>query len=208
MTWNIQRMEALDAMRQMATASVGCVITEGLEPGRDATPEGNAALLSECLRVSSGPVVWVGVPTVSGRTSLGLLDPVPDIVAHWVIQEHGRIRGLAPVYAWHVGRKQLEALAFCDWVIYGDISEVRPSNDAEYHTGEKPLTLGRHLVSVFGSSPVLDPMCGSGTFGVASLLAGLDFIGIDRDARSVDMAWARMSAIELERCVTVEGIET
>jgi site-specific DNA-methyltransferase (adenine-specific) len=39
---------------------------------------------------------------------------------------------------------------------------------------------------------VLDPFAGSGTTGVGAILEGFNFIGIERDAHSVEIADARV----------------
>jgi len=50
-----------------------------------------------------------------------------------------------------------------------------------YHPTQKPVSLGRYLIRTFTNSGdlVLDNACGSGSFLVAALLEGRDFIGIE-----------------------------
>lgn len=45
---------------------------------------------------------------------------------------------------------------------------------------------------------VLDPMCGSGTTGIAARLEGFSFVGIEREAEYVDIARARIAHWEPE----------
>ena len=63
------------------------------------------------------------------------------------------------------------------------------------HPTVKPLALMRWLVrlSCPPSGVVLDPTCGSGTTGAASLLEGRGFIGIELDPSYVDIAAARIA---------------
>lgn len=64
------------------------------------------------------------------------------------------------------------------------------------HPAEKPVELMRHLIKLLSPAEgaVLDPFCGSGTTGIAALLEGRRFIGIEREAEYVDIARARIAA--------------
>ncbi len=57
----------------------------------------------------------------------------------------------------------------------------------------------RWLVRLVGGKPgslILDPFCGGGTTGVAAVLEGFNFAGIDREQPYVDIARARISYAE------------
>jgi DNA modification methylase len=43
---------------------------------------------------------------------------------------------------------------------------------------------------------ILDPFCGAGTMGVAAVSTGRDFIGIEREAEYVEIARARIAAVD------------
>jgi site-specific DNA-methyltransferase (adenine-specific) len=63
---------------------------------------------------------------------------------------------------------------------------------------EKPVSLLRELVemsSTFGDL-VLDPYMGSGSTGVAALLEGRRFVGIEKEASWFDIACMRLVAAE------------
>lgn len=63
------------------------------------------------------------------------------------------------------------------------------------HPTQKPLTLMNRIVSA-STRPgcwVLDPFAGSGTTGVACVLAGRNFIGIERDTDYAELARKRIS---------------
>lgn len=64
------------------------------------------------------------------------------------------------------------------------------------HPTQKPLELLRRLVSMCSKEGdvVLDPFCGSGTTGVACVLLGRKFIGIDLESQYLKLAQARMEA--------------
>lgn len=62
------------------------------------------------------------------------------------------------------------------------------------HPTQKPYELLRRLIELCTKENdlVLDPFCGSGTTGVASVLAGRRFIGIDLEKSYVDLANRRI----------------
>lgn len=71
--------------------------------------------------------------------------------------------------------------------------------DDKHHLTGKPTALMKELVRpVLPGGLVLDPFAGSGTTGVAALLTGRRFIGIEREAAYVAIARARLEAAELE----------
>lgn len=70
----------------------------------------------------------------------------------------------------------------------GDILRCRavPVEQRE-HPAEKPVTLLRNLVAKCGDT-ILDPFMGSGSTGVAALMEGRNFIGIELDANYYEIA--------------------
>jgi DNA modification methylase len=72
------------------------------------------------------------------------------------------------------------------------MSENRPT--ANVHPTVKPIDLMRWLVRLVTppGGTCLDPFAGSGTTGVACVLEGFDFIGIEREAEYVEIAKARV----------------
>jgi DNA modification methylase len=63
------------------------------------------------------------------------------------------------------------------------------------HPTIKPASLMRWLVrlAVPPDGIVLDPFCGSGSTGIAAVMEGRTFLGIEREARYVDVACARLT---------------
>lgn len=70
----------------------------------------------------------------------------------------------------------------------------RDNNSPKEHMTQKPLALMSELVALFTepAQVVLDPFMGSGTTGVASLLQGRHFIGIERDPKYFEVACRRI----------------
>lgn len=84
---------------------------------------------------------------------------------------------------------------------YGDFSPIHVQSDGKryptdiiyvktaesegkvYHPTQKPIALGRYLIRTYSSEGdiVLDNTCGSGSFLVAALLEGRNFIGIEKN---------------------------
>lgn len=65
------------------------------------------------------------------------------------------------------------------------------------HPTLKPIALMEHLVKLFtpDGGRVLDPFCGSGTTGVAAVMNGYGFTGIDLTKEFADIAHKRISVI-------------
>jgi hypothetical protein len=64
-----------------------------------------------------------------------------------------------------------------------------------HHPTVKPISLMRWLVRLV-SPPgglVLDPFCGSGTTGIACVLEGFEFVGVEREAEYAAIARARLA---------------
>ena len=65
------------------------------------------------------------------------------------------------------------------------------------HPTQKPVELMRWCISRLKLAPetlVVDPYCGSGTTGVAAMMEGMRFLGIEREARYVEIARRRVAA--------------
>ncbi|MBQ1764317.1 MAG: site-specific DNA-methyltransferase [Aquincola sp.] len=70
----------------------------------------------------------------------------------------------------------------------------RDSNAPKEHMTQKPVALMSELVGLFANpaETILDPFMGSGTTGVAAVMAGRKFIGIERDERYFAVARRRI----------------
>ena len=65
------------------------------------------------------------------------------------------------------------------------------------HPTQKPIPLMRWCIrrqDLPPNSTILDPFCGSGSTGVAALAEGMNFIGIEREAKYVEIARKRIAA--------------
>jgi len=69
------------------------------------------------------------------------------------------------------------------------------------HATVKPLALMRYLCRLITppGGLVLDPFCGSGSTCIAAMQEGFSWLGIDRDAHSIEIAEARMAHWRAER---------
>jgi site-specific DNA-methyltransferase (adenine-specific) len=74
-----------------------------------------------------------------------------------------------------------------------------------HHPTEKPIALMRYLVSSHTPSDgtILDPFNGSGTTGVAALMEGHAYIGIEREAAYVEIARQRIADAQAQLALGV-----
>jgi len=63
------------------------------------------------------------------------------------------------------------------------------------HPTPKPISLMSYLIRIYSppGSTVLDPFCGSGSTGIAALLEGREFIGIDMEQEYIDISERRIN---------------
>jgi adenine-specific DNA-methyltransferase len=95
--------------------------------------------------------------------------------------------------------RSLVAEPGCPGFEYFALNPNSPSLRAEKtgHPNQKPLALMRWLVSKLSAGGViLDPFTGSGTTGVAAVMEGFGFIGIEREPGYVDIARRRLAEVE------------
>lgn len=72
----------------------------------------------------------------------------------------------------------------------GDAWMMTP--DRNPHPAPFPLQLPRTVFEAVDAGMVLDPFCGSGTTCVAAIRDGLEFVGIEKDAKYYEMAKGRI----------------
>lgn len=80
----------------------------------------------------------------------------------------------------------------------------RVSADEREHQTQKPVDLLQRLLRVVCPSggAVLDPFMGSGSTGVAAVMEGMRFYGIDRDPQHVETARRRIEAASAQRSLS------
>jgi site-specific DNA-methyltransferase (adenine-specific) len=76
--------------------------------------------------------------------------------------------------------------------------EMNPRPRGNHHPTVKPTDLMRYLCRLVTppGGVVLDPFTGSGSTGKAATLEGFRFIGIEREAEYVEIAKARIAAVD------------
>jgi site-specific DNA-methyltransferase (adenine-specific) len=82
-----------------------------------------------------------------------------------------------------------------EWVNTDKANRTRPRN---HHPTVKPTDLMRYLCRLVTppGGVVLDPFTGSGSTGKGAILEGFRFIGIEREAEYVEIATARIAAVD------------
>ena len=113
-------------------------------------------------------------------------------------EREGRSACLAwdPIIFWS-GRSLLRDELPRDW----HVADLRPWNG---YTGgnpvpcPRPLEQVRYIVDSVRADSILDPFMGSGTTGVAAILAGKRFVGIERDPVYFEYACRRITEAQTE----------
>ena len=111
--------------------------------------------------------------------------------------EHERIS--FGVYDWSAKNREAGRGKLTARLRQGSVLQARrPNSGAVRHPDEKPVSLLRQLVesSSCAGDTVLDPTCGVGSTGVAAVLEGRRFVGIETDLRYADIAVERLRAAE------------
>ena len=89
-----------------------------------------------------------------------------------------------------------------------DVWDIKwtPSSRKHGHSAEKPVELMRRACRLLAGpgSVVLDPFAGSGSSGVAAVMEGMDFIGLEREPEYAALATRRVS--DAVKFVTANGL--
>lgn len=192
----VHHLAALSLLRALPDDSVDSVISDppygaGIAAwDMDIPPQ---TILTECLRVSRGPVVWFGAAAPRLMFPFAKYDPQPERILIWhvtfsMIQtaKDGIFYRWHPIYCWNLHTQKS---------ISRDIINC-PQNGKDnwwHHKGTKPLALMTKLVTAFGGDIILDPFAGSGTTLVAAQKLGKRYIGCDLSREYVDIARKRLA---------------
>jgi len=154
-------------------------------------------LVPELVRITSnGPCfVWQS-PLTAERWHRYFPQGYRIIAACKVYPERGRQRCLSwdPVIFWS-GKSLLKDELPRDW----HVADLRPWTG---YTGDNPVPCPRPLDQVryfcdsIPADSIIDPFMGSGTTGVAAVLAGKRFVGIERDPVYFEYACKRIEAAQ------------
>lgn len=150
-------------------------------------------ILRECLRISTGSVVWFG--GAHPRSMRKFLELNPDRILVWHVTfslrpavTDGIYYKWHPIYCWRLPKQE---------IISRDVLEFPTAKNNSYdHPAKKPQALMELLVSAFGGTSVLDPFMGSGTTGAACMRLGKDFVGIEKDEIYFEMSQRRLAEAE------------
>jgi len=81
-----------------------------------------------------------------------------------------------------------------------DLGAIHPQSERGYylcndHPAKMRPSLARAILQVYGESPVLDPMAGTGTTLIEAMLLGMDAVGVEYEKRFVDQAKKNISHV-------------
>lgn len=192
--WIVVTGDCLAVLPTIPAGSVGAVVTD--------PPYGININKSHRLSTSRGfgGETWDEHPMAEEAKTWMLGAGVPCIV--W----GGNYFGLPPTRCILVWDKQNDGRDFADFeVAWSNIDSVarihrqRPMNmdGGKVHPTQKPVSLMQWCLRfVPVDALILDPFCGSGTTGVASIKTGRRFIGIEIDPTYADIARRRIREAE------------
>lgn len=129
--------------------------------------------------------------------------------AKWQVLFGGNYYSLPPATCWLVWDKENGESDFADcelawtnlpkavrrlrWRWAGMLQQDMANKEVREHPTQKPVPVMRWaLMQVRDAATVCDPFMGSGTTGVACVMEGRRFVGIERERRYFDVACARI----------------
>lgn len=189
--------DCLEVLGQLPDASVMAVVTDppygvGVADWDGEIPPQEC--LSECLRVSCGPVVWFGAAPAARQAEVLSYRPLPDRIYIWHnpftrVHSDGAFWQYHPIYVWGrlsgMGRDVVRMVAGRD-------------GSKPVHPTQKPLPLMAELVRAAAGADVgviMDPFCGSGSTLVAAKRVGLPYFGCDISEKYVRIAERRLAKV-------------
>jgi len=173
--------DAVELIRELKTDSVACTVMD---------PPDYQELLFDVLRVTDGPVIWLGRVGQS-FADLRKFDRAPDRVLVWVPDEMPPPNGVTMVYRWH---------PIYVWQMPQVTSPKMPADVLRHpcaterfdHPGVKPVELFEDLLTLAPDGPVLDPFMGTGSSLVAARRLGRPVIGCDHEEHWCEVARGRL----------------
>lgn len=102
-----------------------------------------------------------------------------------------------------LGNEGFQLYGGTDWC---EASTPRLNRDADAtgHPYQKPLQVMQWALDKTKAPAVVDPYMGSGTTGVAAVLAGRQFFGVEQERRYFDMACERIARAQAQGSLLVE----
>jgi site-specific DNA-methyltransferase (adenine-specific) len=205
--------DCLDVLRGLPDASVDAVVTDppyGINTKSDGSGKlspwadlCNAAFwyrewIGECRRILKPTgclwscLNWRSLVTFQ-KAACDLGWPIESLLVwdkEWI--GPGGPKGLRPSYEmvalwampeFRIPDRGLPDIKRCKW------SGHKPTG----HPAEKPVALMRWIIEESRARSVVDPFCGSGTTGVAAVVAGASFVGIEESEKWAESARARIA---------------
>ena len=192
--------DCLEVLPALLSASVDAVITDppygaGIADWDRVIPP--QEVLTDCLRVSSGPVVWFGGRSTSEMFAFGEYQPRPERLLFWHVTfslnyatSNGIYYKWHPIWCWRLPTAQ-------DAIPRDVLEHAVASNDGYDHPAKKPVSLMVQLTGLVEiNSTILDSFMGSGTTGVACVKTGRRFIGIEISEQYFEIAVKRIRAAQ------------
>jgi site-specific DNA-methyltransferase (adenine-specific) len=210
LTRNLLLGDCVEVLKGLADCSVDSIVTDppyGLDfpyKGYDDTRDSLRGLIRDCfpefLRIASRRVV-----IMPGPTQIGLW-PQADWVGSIVWNttgSHGKY-GFSQWTPLLFYGKDVKGFGSVNGKLKSDVIRIsggggvgfQRSKEEKRHTCPKPLNMMREVIARYTEPEtlILDPFMGSGTTGVACVMEGRNFIGIEREKEYLEISEARIKA--------------
>jgi site-specific DNA-methyltransferase (adenine-specific)/modification methylase len=203
--WQVIHGDCLEVMRQLPDGCVDAVVTDppyGMahptnyaERGRGLlAPNKNfAPVFGDDKPYDPSPILALNVPTVLWGANW-FADKLPP-TSGWLVWDKERPDDLDQAtceLAWTNCIKGVRRFRH----LWNGMLKATERGES-YHPTQKPVALTSWILSLRwfpkGDILILDPYAGSGPVGVAAVLAGYRYIGIEREASYVDIARRRIA---------------
>jgi DNA modification methylase len=163
-------------------------------------------VLLECWRVlsSTGAIYYNHKPRVQAGELQTALDLNPGLPVRQIViwcRQNGfqfNIAFYRPTHEWIVIFAKPDFRLRSQGLVgsgVGDVWHVPAETKENPHPAPFPVQLPLMALQTTSGGRVLDPFCGSGTTGVACVLAGREFVGIDTARQYCDQANARLAKV-------------
>jgi hypothetical protein len=144
-------------------------------------------VLDHCLRISTGPVLWIGVGTPGGDTHFSLFRPKARFA-------HGPWTYSRRLWGWRIPETWKPVASFQSQHLLEQASfQLGP------HTSPTPVSLADAIIQATGATSVVDPFMGTGWVGMACALRGIPFVGIEINPTTFSIAVDRIEWALRER---------
>ena len=219
MTATVITGDCLDVMRTLAPGSVDAIVTDppynygkkyGDGGNDEMEPEVFKAWLEERFRAAATLLRDGGSVYFTCSTQMMSTCEAWDFLRfrQWLIWHRPNLVNVharsdwkqtwEPIYYGGKGSFRARMGVFPDSAVFTVATPQTNFAEGRFHVCQRPVKLIRLILARMDGDLILDPFCGSGTTGVACVLEGRDFLGIERTEAYVAIARRRIAEAEAQ----------